>query len=156
MGAQVAPERDVLHQSQQQTRAGFHYGFGAAAIGRHRFSRSCGRGWMIAIGSIEPVWIIVRLVVGIMAVFAVSELLLSPIGLSITTKLAPEAFRAQMMALYFFSVGLGTSMSGVLARFYDPAHEFAYFGIIGAVAIVAGVVVFAIAPWISRLMEGVH
>ena len=156
MGAQVAPERDVLHQSQQQTRAGFHYGFGAAAIGRHRFSRSCGRGWMIAIGSIEAVWIIVLLVVGIMAVFAVSELLLSPIGLSVTTKLAPEAFRAQMMALYFFSVGLGTSMSGVLARFYDPAHEFAYFRIIGAVAIVAGVVVFAIAPWISRLMEGVH
>ena len=96
------------------------------------------------------------LVVGIMAVFAISELLLSPIGLSVTTKLAPEAFRAQMMALYFFSVGLGTSMSGVLARYYDPAHEFAYFGIIGAVAIFAGVVVFAIAPWISRLMEGVH
>lgn len=96
------------------------------------------------------------LVVGIMAVFAVSELLLSPIGLSVTTKLAPEAFRAQMMALYFFSVGLGTSMSGVLARYYDPAREFAYFGIIGAVAVVAGLVVFAIAPWISRLMEGVH
>src|SRR5690242_9047044 len=90
------------------------------------------------------------LVVGIMAVFAISELLLSPIGLSVTTKLAPEAFRAQMMALYFFSVGLGTSMSGVLARYYDPAHEFAYFGIIGAVAIVAGIVVFAIAPMISR------
>ncbi len=96
------------------------------------------------------------LIVGIMAVFAVSELLLSPIGLSVTTKLAPEAFRAQMMALYFFSVGLGTSMSGVLARYYDPAHEFAYFGITGAVAVFAGVVVFAIAPWISRLMEGVH
>jgi len=96
------------------------------------------------------------LIVGIMAVFAVSELLLSPIGLSVTTKPAPEAFPAQMMALYLFSVCLGTSMSGVLARDYDPAHEFAYFGIIGAVAVVAGVVVFVIAPWISRLMEGVH
>ena len=96
------------------------------------------------------------LVVAIMAVFAVSELLLSPIGLSVTTKLAPEAFRAQMMALYFFSVGLGTSMSGVLARYYDPANEFAYFGIIGGVAILVGVIVFAMAPWISRLMEGVH
>jgi len=96
------------------------------------------------------------LVVGIMAVFAVSELLLSPIGLSVTTKLAPEAFRAQMMALYFFSVGLGTSMSGLLAGYYDPAHEFAYFGVIGAVAIVVGVIVFAISSWISRLMEGVH
>ena len=96
------------------------------------------------------------LIFGILGVFAVSELLLSPIGLSVTTKLAPEAFRAQMMALYFFSVGLGTSMSGVLAKYYDPAREFAYFGIIGAVAIVAGVVVFALSPWISREMEGVH
>ena len=95
-------------------------------------------------------------VLAIMAVFAISELLLSPIGLSVTTKLAPEAFRAQMMALYFFSVGIGTSMSGVLSRYYDPAREFAYFGILGAVAVVAGVIVFALSPWISRLMEGVH
>ena len=95
-------------------------------------------------------------VLAIMAVFAISELLLSPIGLSVTTKLAPEAFRAQMMALYFFSVGIGTSMSGVLSGYYDPAHEFAYFGILGAVAVVAGVIVFALSPWISRLMEGVH
>jgi len=92
----------------------------------------------------------------ILAVFAISELLISPIGLSVTTKLAPEAFRAQMMALYFFSVGLGTSMSGVLAKYYDAAREFAYFGIIGVVAIVVGVIVFFIAPWISREMEGVH
>jgi POT family proton-dependent oligopeptide transporter len=61
-----------------------------------------------------------------------------------------------MMALYFFSVGLGTAMSGVLGRYYDPAHEFAYFGIIGGVAVVVGVIVWALAPWISRLMEGVH
>ena len=96
------------------------------------------------------------LVMAVMAVFAISELLLSPIGLSVTTKLAPDAFRAQMMALYFFSVGLGTSMSGVLAGYYDAGREVAYFGILGGVAVVAGVVVFAIAPWISRQMEGVH
>lgn len=95
-------------------------------------------------------------VLGIMAVFAISELMLSPIGLSVTTKLAPEAFRAQMMALYFFSVGVGTSMSGVLSGFYDPAHELAYFGGLGAVAVCVGIGVFALSPWISRLMEGVH
>lgn len=95
-------------------------------------------------------------VVTIMGAFAVSELLLSPIGLSVTTQLAPNAFRAQMMALYFFSVGLGTAMSGVLGRYYDPAHEFAYFGIIGVTAVLVGLVVWAIAPRISRLMEGVH
>lgn len=95
-------------------------------------------------------------VVAIMGVFAVSELLLSPIGLSVTTQLAPEAFRSQMMALYFFSVGLGTAMSGVLAKYYDAESEATYFGIIGAVAVAVGVVVWALAPRISRLMEGVH
>ncbi len=95
-------------------------------------------------------------VMAIMAAFAISELLLSPIGLSVTTQLAPNAFRAQMMALYFFSVGLGTAMSGVLARYYDSAHEASYFGIIGSAAVLVGLVVWAIAPRISRLMEGVH
>lgn len=92
----------------------------------------------------------------ILALFAVSELMLSPIGLSVTTKLAPEAFRAQMMALYFFSVGLGTTMSGVLAKFYAPEHEFAYFGINGAVVIVIGLLLAALSPWIRRRMQGVH
>ncbi|MGE2731147.1 peptide MFS transporter [Mycolicibacterium vaccae] len=96
------------------------------------------------------------LVMAILGVFAVSELLLSPIGLSVTTKLAPEAFRAQMMALYFFSVGIGTSMSGVLAGWYDPAREVVYFGVLGGVTVATGVVVWLIAPWISSLMEGVH
>ncbi|MEV6322543.1 oligopeptide:H+ symporter [Nocardia sp. NPDC051787] len=96
------------------------------------------------------------LVLAIMAVFAISELLLSPVGLAVTTQLAPEAFRAQMMALYFFSIGIGTSMSGTLARFYDPGHEFAYFGITGTVVVCAGLIVAAVAPWISKFMAGVH
>ena len=70
--------------------------------------------------------------------------MLSPIGVAVTTKLAPKAFRAQMMALYFFSVGLGTSMSGVLSKYYDASREVGYFGILGAVAVAAGVVVFFI------------
>ena len=95
-------------------------------------------------------------VVVIMAAFAIAELMLSPIGLSVTTQLAPNAFRSQMMALYFFSVGLGTALSGVLARYYDQSHEFAYFGILGTAAIAVGVVVWLLAPRISALMEGVH
>ncbi len=92
----------------------------------------------------------------ILAVFAVSELLLSPIGLSVTTKLAPEAFRAQMMALYFFSVGLGTSMSGVLAGFYDASREVAYFGLCGVATILVGLVMVALSPWVRARMAGVH
>ncbi|WP_433491716.1 peptide MFS transporter [Nocardia grenadensis] len=92
----------------------------------------------------------------IMAVFAVSELLISPIGLAVSTQLAPEHFRAQTMALYFLSVALGTTLSGVLARFYSPDNEFAYFGITGSVAIAAGAVIAGLSSWITRHMAGVH
>jgi proton-dependent oligopeptide transporter, POT family len=95
-------------------------------------------------------------IVGIMGLFAAFELLVAPIGLAVTTKLAPRAFRAQTMALYFFSVGLGTAMSGVLSRYYSPAHEQVYFGALGAVAVVVGAAVWAMSTWISRHMEGVH
>lgn len=98
----------------------------------------------------------VLLVVAVMALFAVSELLLSPIGLAVTTQLAPVAFRAQMMALYFFSVGIGASMAGTLARFSAPENEVAYFGITGSVAIAVGAIVAVLAPWVSRYMAGVH
>lgn len=96
------------------------------------------------------------LVLFVMAVFAVSELLLSPIGLAVTTQLAPELFRAQMMALYFLSVAMGTALSGMVARYYSADHEFAYFGITGTVAVFAGLVVVVLSPWITRQMAGVR
>ena len=52
--------------------------------------------------------------VGILAVFTVAELLLSPVGLSLATKLAPAVFKTQMVALFFLSVALGSAMSGYL------------------------------------------
>ncbi|WP_229075101.1 peptide MFS transporter [Actinoplanes sp. DH11] len=93
---------------------------------------------------------------GILLVFTVAELLLSPVGLSLSTKLAPRAFHTQMVALFYLSVALGTALSGTLARFYSADTESAYFGILGAVAIVLGLVLAAGARPISRLMGGVR
>jgi POT family proton-dependent oligopeptide transporter len=93
---------------------------------------------------------------GILLVFTIAELLISPVGLSLSTKLAPEAFRTQMVALFFLSVALGTALSGVLANFYSTDHESAYFGVIGGVALVlGGLLVLGVRP-IRRLMSGVH
>ncbi|MGJ4845769.1 peptide MFS transporter [Leifsonia sp. Le1] len=95
-------------------------------------------------------------VVGILLVFTVAELLISPVGLSASTKLAPHAFGAQMVALYFLSVALGTAMAGQLAKLYSPATEGVYFGIIGAVAIAIGVVLAVMSPWVLKMMRGVR
>ncbi len=93
---------------------------------------------------------------GILFVFTIAELLLSPVGLSVTTKLSPRAFRTQMVALFFLSVALGTAMSGVLAGYYDEKHEVPYFGLLGAVAIAVGLALLALTPMLKRLMSGVR
>ena len=93
---------------------------------------------------------------GVLLVFTIAELLLSPVGLSLATKLAPAAFRTQMVALFFLSIALGTAMSGVLAKFYSADHETAYFGVIGVVALLLGLALGAATPAIRRLMSGIH
>jgi proton-dependent oligopeptide transporter, POT family len=92
---------------------------------------------------------------GILLVFTIAELLLSPVGLSLSTKLAPDAFRTQMVALFFLSVALGTALSGTLAGYYSEDNEVPYFGILGAIAIVLGAALLALAPMLRRLMGGV-
>ena len=92
----------------------------------------------------------------ILLVFTVSELLLSPIGLSVSTKLAPARFRTQMVALFFLSIAIGTAASGQLAGFYDPADEAPYFGVIGGIAIAIGAVLVVFARPVLRLMRGVR
>jgi POT family proton-dependent oligopeptide transporter len=94
--------------------------------------------------------------IGVIFVFTIAELLLSPVGLSLATKLAPEAFKTQMVALFFLSVALGTALSGTLAQYYSTDTQVPYFGILGSVAIVVGIVLALMTPWLERLMGRVR
>ncbi|XAS67585.1 peptide MFS transporter [Micrococcaceae bacterium Sec5.7] len=94
--------------------------------------------------------------VGILFLFTLAELFLSPIGLSVTTKLAPQAFHTQMVALFFLSVSLGTTLAGILAGLYNPDDELPYFLGIGGVAIVLAAGMAAASPAIKKLMGGVR
>ncbi|MBW4095473.1 MAG: MFS transporter [Acidobacteria bacterium] len=90
--------------------------------------------------------------VGILLLFTFAELLISPTGMSTATRLAPSAFHAQMVALYFLAVSLGTSVSGMLAGLYNPDDEVPYFVGIGIAGVVAAVCLLAAAPTVKRLM----
>jgi len=95
-------------------------------------------------------------IVGILFVFTIAELFISPPGLSVTTKLAPARFHTQMVALYFLSVALGTSIAGWLAGFYNPDDEVPYFTILGFIAIVLGALLWLAAKPVLALMRGVR
>ena len=89
------------------------------------------------------------------------ELSLSPIGLSMVTKLAPPEMVGATMGAWFMSIALGNKMAGNLAArisgetgmTVDSAlrgFNFSFWLLIGA-----GVVVLAISPRINKLMHGV-
>ncbi|WP_276309554.1 peptide MFS transporter [Kocuria tytonicola] len=84
------------------------------------------------------------------------ELFLSPVGLSLATKLAPRKFPVQMVALYNLSVALGTALSGSLAEFYSRENEVGYFGTMGAITIVLGIVMLLVAKPVLKLMRGIR
>ena len=108
--------------------------------------------WAGGHGNTTPLLAIVL----ILLLFTVAELLLSPVGLSLSTKLSPTAFRTQMVALNFLSIALGTALAGTLAKYYDPDNEAPYFLTVGGVAVVFGVLLAIATPFIRKLMRGVH
>lgn len=106
---------------------------------------------MAGVASVPVLWIAL-----IMFVATMGELLVSPVGLSLSTKLAPRAYPVLMVALYNLSVALGTALSGSLAGFYSADAEVPYFGILGVVTIGIGVVILLLARPIRTGMRGVN
>jgi proton-dependent oligopeptide transporter, POT family len=97
------------------------------------------------------IWIVL-----ILFLFTMAELFLSPVGQSLSTKLAPEAFHTLMIALFFLSIAVGSAAAGWLARFYDPENETGYFLMLGGLSIVVGIAIAAMNKWITRKMAGIH
>jgi proton-dependent oligopeptide transporter, POT family len=108
--------------------------------------------WAGGTGNTTPVLAIVL----ILLVFALAELNLSPVGLSLSTRIGPSLFRSQTVALYYLSVSLGSALAGTLADFYDPSVEGAYFSTLGIAALVLAGILVALAPWVRRAMRGVR
>lgn len=76
---------------------------------------------------VSPFWLI-----GSWLIVEIAEMLISPIGLSITTKLAPKAFRSQMMSMWFLADAAGQAVNAQLVRLYSPQTEIKYFLGIGS------------------------
>ncbi|MEU9202255.1 peptide MFS transporter [Streptomyces sp. NPDC048332] len=95
-------------------------------------------------------------IVGSYLLLGLGDILLETSGMSATTKLAPKAFASQTMALWFLSLALANGIQAQIVKLYGEVSNPAYFGVNGAIAVVAGVAVIAAAPWLKRTMHPVH
>lgn len=92
-------------------------------------------------------------------VITVGELLLSPMGLSLVSKLSPERITSLMMGGWFLSTSIGNKLSGVLSSQWDKYDDKgSYFWLNFFLLFAAAVFLFIILKWLDRVMKskGVH
>lgn len=102
---------------------------------------------------------------GLYIIHSISELCLSPIGLSMVNKLSPARFASLLMGVWFMSWAVSNVLAGKLATYLPVAGEptrhllgieiaslpafFMIFAIIGALA---GVILLVLCPWLKKMM----
>jgi POT family proton-dependent oligopeptide transporter len=86
------------------------------------------------------------------------ELCVSPVGLSVTTQLAPASLKGQIMGVWFLGPAVGTPLGGQAFAFLVPrVGEAAFFYILAGIAILTAVVLALFSPALHRLMgQGGH
>ena len=100
---------------------------------------------------------------------SIAELCISPVGLSMITKLSIARVVGMMMGVWFLSISIGEYLAGAAAQaaavqtvggeVTNPQLALATYSHTfmtgGELTIVAGVILFAISPWLKKIMHGV-
>jgi POT family proton-dependent oligopeptide transporter len=89
------------------------------------------------------------------AMLTVGELYLSPVGLSLVTKLAPGRMVSMLMGMWFLSNFFGNYLSGYIGTFYEKWPKESFFLLLTVMGVGAGLAIFAISRWLRRIM-GAH
>jgi proton-dependent oligopeptide transporter, POT family len=103
---------------------------------------------------VGPMWLIL-----VYLLHTIGELCLSPVGLSMVTKLAPAKLVGLMMGVWFLSISMGNYAAGWVAGSFEAEAQGALvklFGTVAVVTIAAGVLLAVLAPFIRKLMGRVN
>jgi POT family proton-dependent oligopeptide transporter len=103
---------------------------------------------------VSPLWLI-----AVYFLHTIGELCLSPVGLSTTTRLAPQRLAGLMMGVWFLSISAGNYAAGYVAGFFEGDSGGAITSLfykVAMVAIVAGFILMVITPAIRKLMGKVR
>ncbi len=92
--------------------------------------------------------------IGGYGVITIGELLLSPMGLSLVSKLSPVRITSLMMGGWFVATSIGNKLSGVLASMWDRYEDKSnYFWLNFALLLAAAVVLFAMLKRLNKVMK---
>jgi POT family proton-dependent oligopeptide transporter len=98
---------------------------------------------------VSPLWLIIAY-----AVMTLGELLLSPMGLSLVSKVAPVRLRGLMMGGWFVATAIGNKLT-MIGVFWDRWPHSSFFALLGVMALVTSLVLFCLLKPLKKAMPGV-
>jgi len=91
---------------------------------------------------------------GTYGVVTIGELLLSPMGLSLVSKLSPVRITSLMMGGWFLATSIGNKLSGLLATMWDGyEHKANFFWVNFVLLLIATFIIFGMLKWLNRIMK---
>lgn len=96
---------------------------------------------------VSPLWLVV-----IYLIMTLAELCLSPIGLSLVTKLSPAKFASLLMGTWFLSSFIGNLSAGIFAGQYDNMLHTTFFLILATMSLTIALILKLLTPIIKRWM----
>ncbi len=82
--------------------------------------------------------------VGCTLIYTIGELYLSPIGLSLVTKVAPARLVGMLMGMWFLSSFFGNFLSGYIGTYYERMPRESFFLLLAVLGIASGIAIFAL------------
>ncbi|MEU9101432.1 oligopeptide:H+ symporter [Streptomyces sp. NPDC048361] len=140
-----------LNKRRQEPSTLSKFAFGLTLIGLSFFVMMLAQAASSGGVKVTPLWLC-----AVYLIQTVGELTLSPVGLSLTTKLAPEKYASQMMGVWFLAVTAGDSVIALLQLVGAPTDSSYWFASQGGLAVLAGVAIFMYRRKVQPLMGGVH
>lgn len=105
--------------------------------------------------AVSMVWLILAYLL-----HTLGELVLSPVGLSYVSKLAPMKWVGMMFGLWFTATAIANFMGGFTASYIDQISEAyslsGFFLIFALIPVCAGLVLMVLTPTIKKKMHGIH
>jgi POT family proton-dependent oligopeptide transporter len=109
---------------------------------------------LTAAGKVSPLWL-----VGLFFLQTIGDLLLSPVGLSAMTRLAPARATGLVLGVWFLAAAWGNKLAGVMGGEFtsDAPDALAGFFLTQALWVgLAAALLFGVSPWVKKLSQSAH
>jgi POT family proton-dependent oligopeptide transporter len=92
--------------------------------------------------------------IGCYGVITIGELFLSPMGLSMVSKLSPPRLTALMMGGWFLSTSIGNKLSGILATLWDTYENKSNYFLVNFILLIAAtILLLSMLKWLRKIFK---